>query len=78
VSQATVHRILVKNLCLQPYTLEVVQKLTVCNKQLRSQFAARVCAHILEHDNFFIDGQNFTYLDMSVGGTVIWDIELPR
>jgi hypothetical protein len=49
--QTTVHRILRKSLRLKSYKLQVVQKLTAHDKQLTSQFAAHVSAHILEHDN---------------------------
>jgi hypothetical protein len=41
--QMTAHRILRKDLRLRPYKLQVVQKLTPGDKQLRSLFTAHVC-----------------------------------
>jgi hypothetical protein len=46
MTQTTVHRILLK-----ANKLQVIQKITASNKQLRSQFAAHTCAQISEHDN---------------------------
>jgi hypothetical protein len=35
MSQMTIHRILLKSLCLYPYTVQIIQKLAASNKQLR-------------------------------------------
>jgi hypothetical protein len=67
-----------QNSCEEPYTLQVVQKLAACNKQLRSQFAAEMCAHILEHDNFVTDEAKFhIFGHVSWWNYVIWGSELP-
>jgi hypothetical protein len=67
--QITFHRILQKNQHLKPYKLKVVQKLTACDKQLRSQFAAHIFQNmiILSH---IVLMQYFTSLDVLVGITV--------
>jgi hypothetical protein len=44
--QNTVHGILMKSVHLKPYKLQVVQKLTACDKQLRLQFVAHVCPNL--------------------------------
>jgi hypothetical protein len=49
--QMTVHIVLWKSLGLKPHKSQVVQKLAAHGKQLRSQFVAHLCAHILEHCN---------------------------
>jgi hypothetical protein len=41
--QETVHRILWKSLCINPYKLHVVQKFTACYKQHNLQFAVYLC-----------------------------------
>jgi hypothetical protein len=70
--QATAHRVLWKGLCLKPYKLQVVQKLTARDKQPSLQSAAHMSAQILEHDNFLVEFsslmiQNFASLDVPIG-----------
>jgi hypothetical protein len=43
--QTTVHRFLRKSLHLKPHKLQVVQKLTAHDKQIRSRFAAHMCTN---------------------------------
>jgi hypothetical protein len=52
ILQTTVHRIFWNSLCLKLYKLQVVQRLTACDKQQRLWFSIYMYAQILEHDSF--------------------------
>jgi hypothetical protein len=72
ILQTTVHGILWKSLCLKLYKLQVVQRLTACDKQLRLQFLTHIYTQILEHNNLIHNTVFINEATFHISGHVSW------